>query len=103
MTIYDFRKIIIVQEVRHDASGVSINYTLSNAPKSVSSGFAALAVELIAIGSVESECELHDGYKLSQWDALNIAIRHEYKKHIDSELEYSDIFKALGNIINPNK
>lgn len=103
MTIYDFRKIIIVQEVRHDASGVSINYTLSNAPKSVSSGFAALAVELIAIGSVESECELHDGYKLSQWDALNIVIRHEYRNYLESTSDKTDIFNAIANLINPKK
>lgn len=103
MTIYDLRKIIIVQEVKHGMASVDINYTMCNSPKNVSGEFNSLSAELIAIGSIESEDELLHGYKLSQWDALNIVIRHEYRNYLESTSDKTDIFNAIAAITNPKQ
>lgn len=120
MTIYDLRRIICVSEWLNDLSGARIHYTLTTEERTIELRYNTLLSELIAISSIESEYELLDGYDLSQWDALNLVIRHEYAKYMESKIDNSDIgkainkikeekdtastdiFSALGKLINPN-
>ena len=101
MTIYDLRKTIMIKSFANDLTGVTIEYTICNESKLLTCGLEPLYSELNAIGSIESKTELLDGYKISQWDALNLVIRHEYANYMESEA--SDIFEALANITKPNK
>lgn len=61
--------------------------------------------ELVLIGSVDDEFTIDEleAYSVSQWDALNMVIRHELKIAQDKEIENSDISKALDNLLNSNK
>lgn len=61
-----------------------------------------LLTELISIGSLDEGATIEDlgNYTLSQWDALNIAIRHESDKDMDETIKNSDIGKAFDKILN---
>lgn len=43
--------------------------------------------------------EFTETYVLSQWDAINLVIRHELQKAADQEIENSDIGKAINKIL----
>jgi len=62
-----------------------------------------LEQELQAIGSIAENIsqELFYKYQISQWDALNIVIRFELAREQEKEIDNSDIFKAIANIIKP--
>lgn len=96
MTIHDLRRMIKVISFDNEC----IIYKLNDEPKSLIPTRSALSSELINISSIESPTEL-DTYKISQWDALNLVIRHEYAKHMEADLMNSDLFKAIANITKP--
>ncbi len=98
MTIHDLRKIICVLGFAHDNEGGLFNYSFHKQRRSFHMDIDVLADELIAISSIEDKQELIDGYNISQWDALNLVIRHEYAKYLEAEIEGSDIGKAINNL-----
>lgn len=101
MDIYELRRKINVYDFRHLPHSVIILYTVGEQYCNVSLDQEMLAKELDAIGSIDSTYpdELVN-YKISQWDALNIALRNEQAKAMDKELDNSDIGKAIKNITN---
>ncbi len=98
MTIYDLRRNVAVTEWHNDLVGARIHYTINGKDETLYITYRKLLPELIAICSIESEYELLDGHKISQWDALNLVIRHEYTKYMEAEIEGSDIGKAINNL-----
>lgn len=101
MDIYELRRKTNVYNFGHHAHGVIIFYTVGEQYCNVSLDQEMLAKELDAIGSIDSTYpdELVN-YKISQWDALNIALRYEQAKAMDKEIDNSDIGKAIKNITN---
>lgn len=104
MTIHDLRGLVYVQSWGNDERGALITYctlfthgVLGDSTE-VYIKIDTLLSELLAISSIDSNAEYHEGYKLSQWDALNLAIRHEYFKYLESDIDNSDIGKALNNL-----
>lgn len=105
MNIYDLRRDIMVYSFNTHSEGGSIAYMKNGKSNGIALTNMELYKELVAIGSLEGdECpeELAD-YNMSQWDALNIAIRFELAREMDKELKASDIFEAIAQIIKPNK
>jgi hypothetical protein len=58
--------------------------------------------ELNAMGEVNTnDWEwIADNYNLSQWDALNLVIRHEYRQSVKSDTSMLEIDKALEELKN---
>lgn len=56
--------------------------------------------KLFSINSIDDDItdEEYITYRVSQWDALNLAIRHELEKETEKEMNNSDIGKAIKNI-----
>ncbi len=104
MDIYELRSCINVYNFgRHD-EGASIFYTMNKRNRSFVLDNETLLKELIIIGSLEDTIydeQQFQGYILSQWDALNIAIRFELTREQEKDIDNSDIFKAIANIIKP--
>jgi len=98
MTIYDLRKVIKATEWINDSGGATIFYKLGSIKSAAHFTFDELVSELTHISSIESAEELFTGYEISQWDALNLVIRHEYAKHMESEIENSDLGKAINKL-----
>ncbi len=105
MNIYDLRRAILVYSFNTHSEGGSIAYMKNGKSNGISLTNSELLNELIAIGSldVENDPEEFADYNMSQWDALNIAIRFELARETEKDLQKSDIFGAIANIINPNK
>lgn len=101
MDIYELRRKINVYNFGHHVAGVTIFYKVDEQYSNVCLDPETLAKELDAIGSLDSNYpgELAN-YTISQWDALNIAIRFELARAMDKELDNSDIGKAIKNITN---
>lgn len=99
MDIYELRRKTNVYNFGHHAHGVSIFYKVGEQYCNVCLDQEMLAKELDAIGSIDSTFpgEL-DNYIISQWDALNIALRNEQTKAIDKEIDNSDIGTAIKKI-----
>jgi len=104
MDIYELRNAIAVTIYAIYKDSAVIRYTKSGKLNSISLSEIELVQELLAIGSINDErvIDLMNNYNLSQWDALNIAIRFELAREQEKELDHSDIFKAIANIINPS-
>lgn len=107
MNIYDLRKAIEVTLFTKTSYGAWIQYTKKGKTNSINLDTDTLFKELISIGAYEDNChdrtEFDDSISISQWDALNIAIRHELKKETEKELKASDIFEAIAQIIKPKQ
>jgi len=59
---------------------------------------------LITIGSLEDDCTVQTmllSYRMSQWDALNIAIRYELAQEMEHDSNIMDIQKSI-NKLKPN-
>lgn len=102
MTIHYLRQIISITGYNNDLTGAEFQYKINGQTKRLSCGLESLISELICISSVENKEQVLDGYKLSQWDAINIVIRHEYSNSLESDNNKLDIFQAIANITNPN-
>lgn len=101
MTIYDIRKILHVHTYSSNGEGAIVYYQYGFERRSLHLKPHELVSELIAIGS-ESEgftAEWLYGYAISQWDALNMAIRFELKLQTENEINNSDIGKAINNFL----
>lgn len=104
MNIYELRQAIHVTEFSSGVHGCTIYYDLLfDKGKIIRLDSKILVDELILLGSVDESfpIEAVGEYILSQWDALNIAIRFELAREQQNELDNSDIFKAIGDIIKP--
>lgn len=99
MTIHDLRGMVHVTTWINDDTGATIYYDVMGDTRAATCNISSLLSELIAISAIESDSEYLDNYKLSQWDALNLAIRHEYAKFIEADIENSDIGKSINKII----
>lgn len=64
-----------------------IRYTFEKKQKSIELTKDELISELMQISSIDNPSEFSD-YKISQWDVLCIAIRHELKEATDKEIEH---------------
>lgn len=102
MDIYELRRKINVYNWGHHPTGVTIFYRIGELFPHICIDQEPLFKELKAIGSIEEECtiEVLNDYELSQWDALNIAIRFELAKAQENDIDNSDIGKAIKNITN---
>lgn len=103
MTIYELRNIMKVDYYNRHANGGTIRYYRDNHVYVLQLTNDELLKELIAIGSLEDT--LHDErqfstYVLSQWDALNIAIRYQLSRDAEFEIDNADIGKAIENLKN---
>lgn len=104
MNIYQLRNRMRLLNWRSYNGGLtSFFYTIGSNNCSFSLNNEQLTSELIAIGSIDESWTPKErlAYQLSQWDALNIAIRFEAAKEQEKDLDNSDIFKAIANIIKP--
>ena len=120
MTTEQLRKEIEVGNWHINYAGLSITYYRSYENKTnpipidITLNPEECAKQLSDIGSIDSweadpfwiwsdstpyrwEVFIHH-YKLSQWEALTIAIRHELEKETEKEIRNGDIGKALDSI-----
>lgn len=105
MTLYELRKSIVVTVFENSSDLAKVSYIINGQQKQINLYHDEFKEELTAIGSIDEEItdEEFKKYHISQWDALNIAIRHEYRNYLEADNEKTDIFSALANIINPHK
>lgn len=105
MDIYKLRNCMLVTNFYSHTEGAMIYYIREGKTNIINLDRDALNAELVAIGSLDedSDNEHIADYSLSQWDALNIAIRFELAREAQKELEGSDLFNAIANITKPNK
>lgn len=119
MTTEQIRKKIKVDNWRFDQAGIYISYTYFNSKKNiwVSTGLELgkeeVCQELSKLGEInyygendiEWENDRWDWYAFSeewifsQWDALNLVIRHEYNKSVEEDVNNGDIGKAVNNLL----
>lgn len=99
MDIYDLRRFTHVYNYNNHSEGCSIDYIVMNTVNHLYISSGKLYDELIKMSIVEDVEEFQD-YRISQWDALNLAIRYELEKEVDKELDNSDIGKAIKNLNN---
>ena len=105
MDIYELRNAIMVYvygPIRNEYT--TIQYSINAIQRhEIKLTLNELCDELVAIGSLHEDYTTTEveNYKLSQWDALNIAIRFELARQQEKDLEKSDIFNAITNIIKP--
>ena len=104
MNIYDLRKHITVLNFEKTLQGATIVYKNGEWPSSISLTLDQLFRELIVVGTYEDNyhdrTEFDDSTCISQWDALNIVIRHELAKELAKEIENSDLGKSIENLLN---
>lgn len=104
MDIYKLRTCMLVTNFYSHTEGAMIYYQRENKNNVLNLNRSVLNAELVAIGSLDedSDQEYIADYSLSQWDALNIAIRFELTKDVQKEMDNSDLFKAIANITKPH-
>lgn len=102
MNIYDLRKIISVTIYVIYPDGAIIRYLKGDKLHVLSLTPDELINELISIGSIDENSSYGalNPLELSQWDALNIAIRHELMLEAEKEIDNSDIGKAIDKLKN---
>lgn len=105
MTICDLRKSIMVTlygSFWNDRDFATIGYSINARPQEqLYIQPDVLKNELVAIGSIEEDItdDEFKKYHISQWDALNLVIRHEYAKYMEADIMDSDIGKSIDNLI----
>ncbi len=124
MTTEQLRKNITVSDFGIDEKGIKIYYRNHPKPNWRSPELVLhlppkeAAIELRAIGEIDS-CDdwpndilitigtramiwemFASKFILSQWDALNLVIRHEYKKSLEEDINLLEIDSALAAIKN---
>jgi hypothetical protein len=125
MTTEQLRKVIMITTWSLTKDGLTISYVRENHnPKTLHLILTPeeAANELSIVGNIDevipsknnvnwppefsidgcwySLDKLHSIYKICQWEALEIAIRHEAGKELEQDL---DIFNKLGDLLNPHK
>lgn len=102
MDIYELRRKINVYNFGYHENGVSIFYKVAERNCSICLDHDTLSKELVMIGSWDDDITLDEkmAYGISQWDALNIAIRFELAREMDKEIDNSDIGKAIKKLTN---
>jgi len=102
---YNLRNCMHVAKYHSHSGGAMIYYIKQGITNVINFPNPELFKELIAIGSIDedSDPEYMADYSLSQWDALNIAIRYELAREQERELENSDIGKAINSLKPPYK
>lgn len=102
MNIYDLRRNIMVYSFNTHSEGGSIAYMKNGKSNGLALTNIQLFNELIAIGSLDENADPEEfaDYNMSQWDALNIAIRHELMLEAEKEIDNSDIGKAIEKLKN---
>lgn len=102
MNIHDLRRNMLVYNFNTHSNGATIYYSREGKADSINLNSQELISALIAIGSLDEnpDPEYVADYFMSQWDALNIAIRFEAARDMDKEIENSDIGKAINNLLN---
>ncbi len=99
MNIYDLRNTMKVEYYHKHAHGCMISYHRNNIFHALQLSNDELQKELIAIGSIE-EGDNYEQYVISQWDALNIAIRYQLSRDTEFQINNADIGKAIENLKN---
>lgn len=119
MTTEEIRKKVEVRNWLLRSDGIIIEYSWKDKTRSFTEGkYLELnpndaIAELHAIGEINyyggELFEYNDQllrwgqfintWTFSQWDALNLVIRHELNKAMDAEIENSDIGKAVNNLL----
>jgi hypothetical protein len=104
MNIYELRRNILVYSFNTHSEGCSIAYTMRGKSNGIALTNMELLNELIAIGSLDTHPDPEEfaDYTMSQWDALNIAIRFELARETEKDLLDSDIFNTIAKITKPN-
>jgi hypothetical protein len=104
MNIYDLRRNILVYSFNTHSEGGSIAYTNNGRSNGMALTNIELYKELVAIGSLDENTDPEEfaDYTMSQWDALNIAIRFELARETENDLQNSDIFESIAKITKPN-
>lgn len=97
MTISELRQQIHVTHFEIQGPRTRLNYRKEGEWKYLLLPTINIIEELIAIGSIDSVSEF-EGYQLSQWDGLNLAIRYEYAKTLEEESGMIDINKAIDKL-----
>lgn len=105
MDIYQLRNCMQVTNYYTHTEGGMIYYIREGKTNIINLTSQELISELIAIGSLDEnpDSEQIADYSMSQWDALNIAIRFEAAKDMEKEIDKADIGKAIKNINNDQK
>lgn len=101
MTIHKLRSATQIRSYHNDLNnGAVIDYFIGSSRYTLTLTCSDFKGRLFEISSIDDDItdEDFEKYKISQWDALNIVIRHEYAKYIESEIMDSDIGKAINNI-----
>lgn len=103
MNIYDLRKTVHVLNFCLHCDGGLITYSSSKGLNAIGLSREEMMKELIVIGSLDDDCTIEEmaDYKLSQWDALSIAIRHELAREEEKSLSSFNIGKSIEKF-NPN-
>lgn len=99
MTIYELRNTMKVEYYHKTPNGGGISYYRNNNFNTLTLTNDELLKELIAMGSLDNG-DNYKHYVLSQWDALNIAIRFELAREAEREIDNADIGKAIENLKN---
>lgn len=102
MNIYDLRRNIMVYSFNTHSGGGYIAYMNNGRSDGIILSKIELRKELELISSIDEEMtnEEFADYNMSQWDALNIAIRHELMLEAEKEIDSSDIGKSINKITN---
>lgn len=100
MDIYKLRHCMLVTNFYSHTEGAMIYYIREGKTNIINLDRDALNAELIAIGSLDddSDIEYIADYALSQWDALNIAIRFELAREQQNEIDNSDIGQSIKRL-----
>lgn len=103
MDIYKIRQEVNTNIHYVHTTGATILYSRNGYHNVIKLTHDELIAELKAIGTIDEETpNVMEGFKeariLSQWDALNIAIRFEQAREMDKEIDNSDIGKAIKRI-----
>lgn len=103
MTLQQLRTMVHVSSYSTHIEGARIDYYVDGAEDAKRMLFLQipdLCTELVAMGSLDENFtpEQYADYNLSQWDALNIVLRHEYLKALDADAEMMSITNLVDKL-----
>ena len=108
MTTEQIRKAVEVKDFSVKSHGIYVSYLKWNEnSEAMECNTIRLSPEesineLNAIGA--TECKywhlLYRGYIFSQWEALTLVIRHEYRKSLDTDMNMLEMDKAIEALKN---
>ena len=103
MTTAELRRIICIKRISKIGELLCLDYTKEGEaePETLFMKPGILKKELIAISSIEESDNISE-YIVSQWDALNLVIRHELEMAIEKEDSMLNIDTLINKINNQN-